>query len=322
MVREMGLALRKRMRRGSAWFVLPGLILCLAVGAGAADVLRHGREDLGRATMYGRYTQRFCRSGTVAGGCRTLYGVHVRLDHAPATSGTVLSPKLYALVGPGGRSLPVRLQEDTFTHKVERVNADGRWIDLTTHSELLLFILVPLGVIGLALVALGIVPLCRAIGRGVTRRSRRGCWAALVAGAAVFVFCVPLTAVGLSGDRYSVGGGALFAPSISFGSTGIHEFVQVHIDQFGTVHRAESTKLFGLVPAPEARIAVDDVQEDAAGKVTAVSHLGTTYRLDGGHWLALIVVAPIALIGLAAALLNGRALLRERRAADSPARIA
>jgi hypothetical protein len=206
----------------------------------------------------------------------------------------------------------VLLQEDTFTHKVERVFANGRWVDLTHHSELLLIILVPLGVVGVALVALGFVPLCRAIGRGVTRRTTRGRWAALLIGGAVFAFCVPLTAVGLSGDRYSVGAGTLSGPSISFGSTGIHEFVQVHIDQFGTEHQAESTKLFGLVPAPEARIAVDDVEEDAAGKVTAVSHLGTTYRLDGGHWLALIVVAPIALIGLAAALLNGRAPLRER----------
>src|SRR6478672_10239166 len=146
MVREMGHAVRQRMRRGSAWFMLPGLVLCIAAAAGTADVLKHGRDDLGRASMYGRYTQQRCSGAKFAGGCRTLYGVHVRLDHAPAVAGTVLSPTLYALVGPGDRSLPVRLQEDTFTHRVERVYVNGRWLDLTKNSELLLIVLVPLGV--------------------------------------------------------------------------------------------------------------------------------------------------------------------------------
>ena len=311
----MGRTLGQRLRGGSAWFLLPGLILCLAVGAGAADVLRHGHEDLGRATAYGRFTQLRCGGGKTTGGCTRAYGVHIRLDHAPANVGTVLSTKLYALVGPGGRSVAVRLQEDPVTHKVERVYANGRWFDLAKHSELLLIILVPLGVVGLALVALGLVPFCRAIGRGVTRHSRLGCWSALVVGAAVFIFCIPLTAVGLSGDRYPVGSGTLLAPSVSFGSTGIHEFVRVHIDQFGTEHRAESTRLFALVPSANARVPVDSVEEDAASKVTAVTHLGQTYRLDGGNWLALFLVVPVALIGLAAAWLNGRALLRERRSA-------
>jgi hypothetical protein len=285
----------------------------MAVGAGAADVLKHGRTDLGTATMYGRYKFERCGGARISAGCRTVYGVHVRLDHAPATAGTVLSPKLYDLV-PGDRSLRVRLQEDTFTHKVERVHVNGGWIDLAKHSEFLLIILAPLGLIGLALVALGFVPMCRAIGRGVTRRTRRGRWAALIVGAAVFAFCVPLTVVGLSGDRYSVGGGTLFGPSISFGSTGIHEFVRVHIDEFGSEHKAESTELFGLVPSPKARVPVEDIEEDAAGMITAVTHLGRTYRLDGWNWLALIVVVPVALIALAAAWLNARTLLRERRA--------
>lgn len=304
--------LGRLLRDGSALLILPGLLFALPGAAGTADTLKHGRRDVGTATLFDRSVITRCGGGRT-GGCHKVPGVRVRIDGARDV-GRIDSPVLYRLVGPGDGTARARLQEDTFTHKIGRARVNGHWYVIREKNKAILALTIPLLVLGVVLLLAGLVGLARAILRRIVGRTPRRRWVRAIAGAAVFAFCVALTSAGLSGDRFPVGPGELFGAYARFTSTGLHEGVSVRITQFGTVHRAESPELFALMRTPTARVAVDDVEEDSAGEVTAVTYRGRSYVVDRPEdWLALIVVVPIALVALAALVLNARALMRARK---------
>src|SRR4051794_28247113 len=159
--------MRARLAAFAVVLMLPGLALVIAGSAGIADVVKHGRRDIGSGTIVDRYMKTFC-TGRTTGGCRSDPAVHIRVDRAQATVGYV-NDDLYALAGTRGR-VPVELEVNTVTHRISRVKADGRWYGASGSDRALLFLLIPLVALGAALVVGGLVRLAPAIGRHLTAR--------------------------------------------------------------------------------------------------------------------------------------------------------
>jgi hypothetical protein len=181
---------------------------------------------------------------------------------------------LYDLVGPGHRTIPAELEIDDFTDKINRVHAQGRtYVTYDNTSKGILFLLVPLALLGLA--------------------------------------CVAITWTGLSGDDFDAGQGELFARYAHFDATGYHEGASVHIDAFARDAKVESRSLFALLDSPEDRLSVR-VSEDSARKIAGVTYRGRTYDTQSTEWLGLLLFVPLGLFGAWGAWLNGQELRRAR----------
>src|SRR4051812_37508756 len=155
--------------------LIAGLALFISVGAGILDTLRHESRPIGTGTVFGRYTDRRCLRPRI--NCTKYHRVRVRVDRAGQVV-SVGSDALYDLVGSGNRTIPVELEIDDFTDKINRVRAQGRtYVTYDSSSMGILFLLVPLAVLGLACVAITVLPVVRALQRGITAQRPRWRWA-------------------------------------------------------------------------------------------------------------------------------------------------
>jgi hypothetical protein len=316
---RVGLRLWARTPGVSAFLVVLGLVLAGASAAGVVDITKHGRRQIGPGVVYGRYTRVLC-AGQGANACEYVHRVHVGIIRAKVAL-TLDSVDLYNLVGSDDRRLPVTLEEDTFSHDLSRVRYHGQWYVIASPNTWSLVIVIPLAVLGLALVLLNLPLTLIALGRRITARRTAWRWVLIVVGAVVTVFCVALAVVGLSADRYEVGNGQIYAPYAKYDSTGYHEAVHLKIPSDGTNTTVESSDLYDIAAANGPTVAVQDVNEDGAGKPSSLTYNGRSYDLGRAEWLALFVVVPIGLLALALVVLNGRALFKSRRATAATAGI-
>jgi hypothetical protein len=241
-----------------------------------------------------------------------VHRVHVGIIRARVAI-TLDSVDLYNLVGSGDRRLPVTLEEDTFSHDLSRARYRGQWYVIASPNTWSLVIVIPLAILGLALVLLNLPLTLIALGRRITARRTAWRWVLIVVGTVVTVFCVALAVVGLSADRYTVGNGQIYGPYAKYDSTGYHEGVHVKIPTDGTNTTVQSSDLYDIAEAHGPVVDVQDISEDGAGKPSSLTFNGRSYDLGRPDWLALVVVVPVGLLALALAMLNGRALVVTRR---------
>lgn len=297
-------------RRGiTPLLLVAGLALFISVGAGALDTLRHQSRAIGTGTLFGRYTDKLCLRRRI--NCTKYHRVRVRVDRAGQVV-SVGSDALYDLVGPGDRTIPADLEIDDFTDRINRVRAQGHtYVTYDNTSKGILFLLVPLAVLGLACVALTAPALFRALKRRITAQQRRWRWAGVLGGVLVFGLCVAISWAGLTGDDFDAGKGELFGRFAHFDATGYHEGATVHIDAFDRDAKVESGALFALLESPADRLPVQ-VSEDSGGEIAGVTYQGRRYDTQSAEWLALLLFVPLGLLGAWAAWLNGRELRRAR----------
>jgi hypothetical protein len=297
-------------RRGVTPILLvAGIALFVSVGAGMLDTLRHENRSIGSGAVVGRYTDKRCLRLRVS--CTKYHRVRVHVDRADQVV-SAGSDALYDLVGPGNRTIPVEIQIDDFTDKISRLRAQGRtYVTYDNTSKGILFLLVPLAVLGLACVAITARPVVRAVRRGITAQRTRWRWAWVVGGGLVFAFCVGATWTGLTGDDFDAGRGELFARYARFDATGYHEGAHVHIDAFARDAKVESRALFALLESPRDRLPIR-VSEDSAGEIAGVTYRGRTYDTQTAEWLGLLFFVPLGLFAAWGVWLNGRELRRAR----------
>lgn len=295
----------------SPLLLIAGLALFISAGAGILDTLRHESRPIGAGTLFGRYSDKRCLRPRI--NCTKYHRVRVRVDRA-AEVVSVGSDALYDLVGPGKRTIPAQLEIDDFTDKINRVRAQGRtYVTYDNTSKGILFLLVPLAVLGLACVAITARPVAGAVQRGITAQRTRWRWAWVAGGGLLVVFCVAASWTGLTGDDFDAGRGELFGRYAHFDATGYHEGASVHIDAFARNAKVESRALFALLESPRDRLPVE-VSEDSAGEIAGVTYGGRTYDTQSAEWLGLLLFAPLGLFGAWGAWLNGRELRRARGA--------
>ena len=300
-------------RRGvSPLLLIAGLALFISVGAGMLDTLRHQSRPIGTGTLFGRYTDKRCLRYHLD--CTKYHRVRVHVDRADQVV-SVGSDALYDLVGPGDRTIPAALEIDDFTDKINRVHARGHtYVTYDNKSKGILFLLVPLAILGLACVAVTLPSIARAVRRRITATRRGWRWAWAVGGTLLLAFCVAATWTGLTGDDFDAGRGELFGRYARFDATGYHEGASVHIDAFARDAKVESRALYALLGSPSDRLPVR-VSEDSAGEIAGVTYRGRTYDTQSAEWLALLLFVPLGLFGAWAAWLNGRELWGARRRA-------
>jgi hypothetical protein len=293
----------------AVWLLIGGFALTLSIGFGIADVVKHESRAVGGGTIVDRYKDTHC---TGVANCTKYSYVHIRLARATGT-GVVGSDALYDLVGDPPKQLQVGAATiDTFTHRISELHVGGRTYVTYSHDRGILFLLVPLALIGVVALVLGAILLVRPLGRRLLGRSPARRKIRVGVGLVVAVFCVIFCAVGLSGNTYDIGSGQLYDRYATLGGFRYHDGAHIRT-QFGTAYKVESAELYDLL-GDRGTLPVT-VVEDGASEITGVRYQGGTYSTTPPTWLPLIVFVPLGLLFGAMVWINARAVLRDRRAA-------
>ena len=292
-----------------------GLIALTAAAAGVADVAKHDRRMIGSGVAYDRHEDHFCapvRRTT----CYTHWNVHLAVNRAQQAV-QVDSKDLYDLVGEGDRQVPVQLEEDTFSHHLSRAKAGDHWYVIDNPGKTALIVIIPVALVGLALIAISLPALAGETAGWLTANRRWLRWLLIAAGSLLLLLCVLLAVVGISDKGYDAGRGRIVDHYATFRGGGYHEGAHIQLAGETGTTETDSIRLYDLVSDQGSNLPVE-VYEDSNDEVEAVTYDGDTYRVGASDLLALVVVIPLGLLGLAVAWLNARALLRDRRGREAP----
>jgi hypothetical protein len=208
----------------------------------------------------------------------------------------------------------VTVELDTFSRNVSRVRYGGRWYTIFSPGIGTLFVVVPLGLVALALVVLNALPAARPVARRMVAKRLWVRVIAIVIGLLVALFCVALAVVGRGDSGYPGGAGQLFDRYAHFTINGYFEGARVKSEDLGSTTAVDSSDLYALAPADGSKVPVL-LWTDSANKITTVSDGDRSVYVGNPRWYALPVVIPVGLLALALVILNGAAIARSRRAA-------